>query len=84
MTYENSTWAYGRRVGRNGHVVWGRNYYSVPFADIGTKADLRISDRVLQVYGGSERLSRHLLLPKSAANEYRTNDVDLPAGEKYR
>jgi transposase len=82
--YEISKWVYGRRVGRNGHVVWERNYYSVPFAHVGTMVDLRITDRVLQAYRGSERLTSHLLLPESAANEYRTNDADLPAGEKYR
>ncbi|MDE8671057.1 IS21 family transposase [Pseudarthrobacter sp. H3Y2-7] len=82
--YEISRWAYGRRVGRNGHVVWERNYYSVPFANIGTTVDLRITDRVIQAYRGSERLTSHLLLPEGAANEYRTNDADLPAGEKYR
>ena len=82
--YEISRWAYGRRVGRNGHVVWERNYYSVPFAHIGTTVDLRITDRVLQAYRGHERLTSHLLLPESAANEYRTNDADLPAGEQYR
>jgi hypothetical protein len=78
--YEISRWVYGRRVGRNGHVVWERNYYSVPFANIGTTVDLRITDRVLQAYRGAERLTSHLLLPEGAANEYRTNDADLPAG----
>ncbi|MDP9697070.1 UNVERIFIED_ORG: transposase [Arthrobacter globiformis] len=82
--YEISRWVYGRRVGRNGHVVWERNYYSVPFAHIGTTVDLRITDRVIQAYRGTERLTSHLLLPESASNEYRTNDADLPAGEKYR
>ena len=82
--YEISRWVYGRRVGRNGHVVWERNYYSVPFAHIGTMVDLRITDRVLQAYRGTERLTSHLLLPEGTANEYRTNDADLPAGEKYR
>jgi transposase len=82
--YEISRWVYGRRVGRNGHVVWERNYYSVPFANIGTTVDLRITDRVIQAYRGTERLTSHLLLPEGAANEYRTNDADLPAGEKYR
>lgn len=84
VAYEISRWVYGRRVGRNGHVVWERNYYSVPFANIGTAVDLRITDRVLQAYRGTERLTSHLLLPEGAANEYRTNDADLPAGEKYR
>jgi hypothetical protein len=84
VAYEISRWVYGRRVGRNGHVVWEKNFYSVPYAHVATSVDLRITDRVLQVYRGQERLSSHLLLPLGAANEYRTNDADLPAGEKYR
>lgn len=83
VAYEISRWAYDRRVGRNGHVVWEKNFYSVPFAHIGTKVDLRITDRVLQAYRGQERLSSHLLLPVGSVNEYRTNDADLPAGGRY-
>lgn len=84
VAYEISRWVYGRRVAKNAHVVWERNYYSVPFAHIGTKVDLRITDRTLQAYLGSERLTSHLLLPQGSANEYRTNDADLPAGERFQ
>lgn len=84
VAYEISRWVYGRRVGRNGHVLWEKNFYSVPFAHVATAVDLRITDRVLQAYRGQERLTSHLLLPEGSANEYRTNDADLPAGERYR
>lgn len=84
VPYEISHWVYGRRVARNGHVSWQRNHYSVPLAHIGTKVDLRITDRVLEAYHGTERLSSHLLLPEGSANEYRTNDADLPNGERYQ
>jgi len=84
VAYEISRWVYGRRVARNGHVSWARNYYSVPFAHIGAKVDLRITDRSLEVYSGHERITTHLLLPVTAANEYRTNEADLPVGEKYQ
>jgi hypothetical protein len=84
VAYEISRWVYGRRVAKNGHVSWARNYYSVPFAHIGTKVDLRITDRSLEVYSGHERITTHLLLPATAVNEYRTNEADLPAGEKYQ
>ncbi|MEE2059253.1 IS21 family transposase [Rhodococcus artemisiae] len=84
VAYEISRWLYGRRVGRNAHVVFERNYYSVPLAHIGTKVDLRITARTLEIYRGTERLSSHLLLREGAAGQYRTNDADLPAGEKYR
>lgn len=84
VAYEISRWVYGRRVARNGHVAWEKNSYSVPFAHIGTKVDLRITDRTLEAYRGHERLSSHLLLPEGSANEYRTNDADLPAGGRYQ
>lgn len=82
--YEISRWMYGRRVGRNGHVAWARNYYSAPYPHVGTKVDLRITDTMLEVYLGQQRLASHLLLPETVVNEYRTNDADLPAGPKYR
>ena len=84
VAFEISRWVYGRRVARNGHVVWEKNHYSVPFAHIGDKVDLCITDRVLQAYRGQERLTTHLLLPEGAAGEFRTNDADLPAGERYQ
>lgn len=82
--FEISRWVYGRRVARNGHVVWEKNQYSVPFVHIGDKVDLRITDRVLQAYRGQERLTSHLLLPEGSTGGFRTNDADLPAGEQYR
>ncbi|MGX1163568.1 hypothetical protein RKD54_004558 [Pseudarthrobacter sp. SLBN-100] len=52
----------------------------MPFANVGTTVDLRITDREMQAYRGTERITSHLLLLEGAANEYRTNDADLPAG----
>ncbi len=82
--FEISRWLYGRRVARNAHVVFERNYYSAPLVHIGAKVDLRITARTLEIYLGTERISSHLLLPDSAAGSYRTNAADLPAGERYQ
>ena len=84
VAYEISRWVYGRTVARDGHVVWARNHYSVPFVHIGGKVDLRITDRVLEAYRGPERLTSHLLLPEGSAGNWRTNDADLPAGDRYQ
>ncbi|WP_182357227.1 IS21 family transposase [Tomitella gaofuii] len=84
VAYEVSQWFYGRRVARNGHVAFARNFYSAPFAHIGAVVDLRITARTLEIYQGHQRLTSHLLLPESAANEYRTNDADLPAGGRFQ
>ena len=82
--YEICRWIVGRRVQKNGHVVWEKNFYSVPFAQIGQGVDLRITSQVLEVYRNHERLTSHLLFGEHVVNEYRTNDADQPQGEKYR
>ncbi len=84
VRFEISSWVYGRKVARNGHVVWGKNFYSVPFTCIGAKVDLRITDTVVEVYRGDERLSSHLLFPTGVSNRYRTNDADLPEGRGFQ
>lgn len=82
--YEISRWIMGRRVQKNGHVVWEKNFYSVPYAQIGQGVDLRITTQLLEVYRNHERLTSHLLFAEHVVNEYRTNDADQPQGEKYR
>ncbi|MFC5932247.1 IS21 family transposase [Cryobacterium melibiosiphilum] len=84
VPYEISKWVMGRRVQKNGHVVWEKNFYSAPYAHIGQGVDLRITTQVLEIYRNHERLTSHLLLPEHVINEYRTNDADQPQGEKYR
>lgn len=65
-------------------MVWEKNHYSVPVVHFGTKVDLRVTDRVLEVFAGSQRLSSHLLLPEGSAGNWRTADADLPTGERYQ
>lgn len=84
VPFEISRWIYRRRVQKNGHVVFERNFYSVPFPHIGRSVDLRVTDRTLEVFAGQERLTSHLLAPTGVVNEYRTHDSDLPDGPRYR
>ncbi|MGB3374638.1 MAG: IS21 family transposase [Microbacterium sp.] len=84
VPFEISRWIYRRRVQRNGHVVFERNFYSVPYAHIGRAVDLRITDSTVEVFAGDERLTSHLLAPAGMVNEYRTHDSDLPGGARYR
>lgn len=65
-------------------MAFARNFYSAPFAHIGATVDLRVTARSLEIYHGHQRLSSHLLLPEGSGNEYRTNDADLPAGDRYQ
>lgn len=82
--YEISDWVYGRRVARNSHITWAKNYYSVPYTHVGEKVDVRITDRVVEVYRDHQRLSSRLRLPETAVNQYVTNDADLPPGPGYQ
>ena len=83
-SFEISTWSYKRKVGKNAHVVWAKNFYSVPIGHIGALVDLRMTDTMLEVYRADERLTSHLLLPASTANRYQTNDADLPEGRSWQ
>ncbi|MBC7594811.1 MAG: IS21 family transposase [Kineosporiaceae bacterium] len=83
-SFEISTWSYKRKVGKNAHVVWAKNFYSVPIGHIGALVDLRVTDTMLEVYRADERLTSHLLLPASTANRYQTNDADLPEGRSWQ
>jgi len=84
VSFEISRWFYRRRVQKNGHVVFEKNFYSVPYPHIGRAVDLRVTDTTLEVFAGQERLTSHLLAPVGMVNEYRTHDSDLPDGPRYR
>ena len=84
VPFEISQWLYGRKVQKNGHVVFERNFYSVPYENIGRSVDLRITDTMLEVFAGDQRLTSHLLAPAGVVNEYRTHDSDLPDGPRYQ
>jgi hypothetical protein len=45
--------------------MWARNFYPVPIAHIGARVDLRVTDTVLEICRGDERLTSHLLLASS-------------------
>jgi transposase len=82
--YEISDWVYGRKVARNSHITWAKNYYSVPYTHIGEKVDVRITATMVEIYRNHQRLCSHLRLPATAVNEYATNAADLPAGSGYQ
>ena len=82
--YEISDWVYGRRVARNSHITWAKNYYSVPYTHVGEKVDVRITARMVEIYRDHQRLSSHHRLPATAVNQYATNHADLPPGPGYQ
>lgn len=84
VPFEISTWVYGRKVARNSHVVWQKNFYSVPYTYIGTTVDLRVTATTIEVFAGTSRISSHLLVGFGQVNRYQTRDHDVPEGKQYK
>ncbi len=84
VPYEISRWVYGRRVGRDGHVVWEKNHYSVPYPHVGELVDVRVTARTIEIYQGGDRLASHVLAREGVTGEHCTRDSDLPDGPKYQ
>lgn len=84
VAYEIRDWVYGRKVARNSHITWAKNYYSVPYTHVGEKVDVRFTDRMVEIYRDHQRLSSLHQLPATAVNQYATNDADLPPGPGYQ
>lgn len=83
VPYEIATWVYGRRVQKNGHVVFEKNFYSVPYAHIGAHVDLRVTDTTIEIFSADQRVATHLLAPPGVVNDYRTLDTHVPDGGRY-
>ena len=80
VPYEICEWVYGRKVQANCHVSYKRNFYSVSYLHVGATVDLRVTDTVLEIYLGGERVATHRLFPAYTTNAYSTNELDLPQG----
>lgn len=83
VPYEVCEWVYGRKVQRNCHVAYKRNYYSVSHLAVGRTVDLRVTDTTVEVFLAGERLATHPLFPSFARNRYSTHAGDLPEGRSY-
>ncbi|TKW74822.1 MAG: IS21 family transposase, partial [Bradyrhizobium icense] len=83
VAYEIASWVYARRVQKNGHVVFDKNFYSVPYAHIGSSVDLRVTDTMIEIFTGDQRIASHVLAPPGVVNDYRTHDSHVPDGGRY-
>ncbi len=81
--YEVCEWVYGRKVQRNCHVSYKRNFYSVSHLAVGKTVDLRVTESTVEVFLGGERLATHPLFPSYSRNRYSTHEADLPEGKAY-
>jgi transposase len=56
-------WSYGQwkqaRLNIDSHVEFERHYYSAPFPLIGALLELRVSERIVEIYAKGERVASH-------------------------
>ena len=56
----------------------GKNFYSVPYEYAGRKVDVKLLDGTLEVYFGSQCVSRHKRFPVGIQGKYETRPEDMP------
>jgi transposase len=70
VPYEYAVWK-AATVNIDYHVEIERHWYSVPHALVGTKCDIRITDRAIEVFFRGKRVASH---PRSSAGRHFTTD----------
>ncbi len=75
-SYEISTWSTAT-VAYNYHIQVDKRYYSVPYEYIHQKVDVRITDRMIEIYSQGERIALHQRIDKDN-NRYQTSFKHMP------
>jgi len=78
FSYEIATWIYDRKVYPNSHISVEKNFYSCPYAYVGSKVDVKLTDKTLEIYFNHQRISTHLRFPAFLTNRYDTHPEDMP------
>lgn len=79
IPYEVVQWLYDRKVYPNCHVSVFKNYYSVPYAYVGRKVDIKLLEATLEIYCQGQCISRHRRFPDYIRYHYDTRREDMPA-----
>lgn len=78
VPYEVASWEYDRKVYPNCHVNLSKNFYSVPFIYRGKTADIKYTDKIVEVYIDHMRVASHPKFPDYVTNKYSTHKQDMP------
>lgn len=84
LPYEIAEWVYKRKIYPDFHIVHEKNRYSCPYQYIGKYADLKITDRSLEIYVSGERVASHAKYPDYITDEYSTHEEDMPEQFKIK
>lgn len=78
LPYEIATWDRKHKVGLNFHVIFRKNYYSVPHQYVKEYADLRITEHSVEVYINGKRVATHNRFPSYVSYRYSTLEEHMP------
>lgn len=78
VPYEIARWFYKRKINLNCHVTFGKNYYSCPYQYVGMKADLKVTDKSVEIYVKGRRIATHRRFSDGIEYRYSTNPQDMP------
>ena len=70
-----------RKVGKNCHIHFDNNYYSVPFALVGKEVTVRFTAGVLRIVAEGEQVALHAR--STGMGEYVTVPAHLPEHKRY-
>lgn len=76
--YEVAEWVYGHTVNVDCHVAFKTNRYSAPYNYVGKKVDLKVSEKLVEIYCSSERLCSHKRLPDYMKYKWSTCEEHMP------
>ena len=82
VPFEMAEWVYNRLVQPDCHMVFEKNYYSVPYQYVSKHVDIRATQTTVQIYMGDTRITSHPRFPSYMTNHYATHTEDLP--EQFR
>ena len=82
IPFEMAEWVYKRLVQPDCHVVFEKNYYSVPYQYVSKYVDIRATKSTVHIYAGDLRVAAHPRFASYMSNHYSTHEEDLP--EQFR
>ena len=78
--YEYALWKIAK-VNVDYHVGYDKSFYSVPYKFIGKKVELRITEKIIEVYYDHERIASHLRSYEK--NHFVTLEEHMPSKHKF-
>ena len=78
VPYEIAIWIYRRKVNLNCHVVYAKNNYSCPYQYVGSEADLKITEKTVEIYIKGNRVATHKKFAEGIEYRYSTHPEDMP------